>query len=170
MNFTKPMRIPQKLNTSLYFYIFVILFIIVTSHEHSTAATHGSVTFTWQANPTEENVVGYRLYYGPISRLDSSGRNKLQFSYEYCIDFTEYQRCRGKNYANCEDLGTDVLECTGLYHTTPECTLSQLTGRNYFALTAYNNLGESAYTQELQYNGPIQKPDIPLAIISLLLN
>lgn len=108
------------------------------------------VSFTWQANPIEDNVIGYRLYYGS-SRFDSNGVLKKGFSYDYYIDFADSVRCiagsGGKT--SCELLGTDKLHCEGLNESYPRCTVSDLHGRLYFALTAYNAQNESSYTSEL---------------------
>lgn len=164
------MQAPKKIKIS--FILCATFFLIFTSYRQSVAATDGSVTFTWKANPPEENVTGYRLYYGPNSRFFYNGLKKHDFSYKYCINFATSQRCSGENYTNCKDLGSEILKCNGLYRTTPECTLSKLSGINYFSLTAYNNLGESAYTKELQYDvqndGPTTKPAITFALSLLL--
>jgi hypothetical protein len=100
------------------------------------------VTFSWQANPPEDAIVGYRLYYGPSSRLTGG-------SYQYYIDFTDWQRCPvAGDEADCQPL-EDAATCEGLSQEYPVCTIHDLAGKLYFAMTAYNNSAESGYTGEL---------------------
>jgi len=108
-----------------------------------------NISFKWKANPSSENIVGYKLYYGKKSRFDANGSLKSNFKYDYCVDFTELIRCSGSNYSNCVDLGSAQLECQNLYTATPQCTLKNLKGKKYFSLTAYNYQNESSFTKEL---------------------
>jgi len=115
------------------------------------ASTAGAgVTFTWQANPPEDYVIGYRLYYGPESRYRNSGALKANFSYAYYIDFLEFKRCIADGTdANCQDLSASDFQCANLYGEAPQCTVNNLQGLLYFALTAYNAQAESGFTPEL---------------------
>ncbi len=116
----------------------------------SSAAAADKVTFSWRANPLRDNVIGYRLYAGPSSRFVSSGVTKADFNYGYYIDFTESQRCQlTASGPVCETFTSDEVACVGLYGETPKCTLNNLEGRYYFAMTAYNAQAESDYTGEL---------------------
>ena len=135
----------------------IILFVFVSSLFLSASSVVGStnekISFAWQPNPANENIVGYRLYYGKSSRFDSSGKQKTNFQYDYCVDFAELVRCSGNNFSNCEDLGPAQLNCENLYSETPKCTLTNLGGNKYFALTVYDNQQESAFTKELSKFG-----------------
>ncbi len=114
------------------------------------AGQNSDITFKWKANPSDENIVGYKLYYGNKSRFNANGSEKASFQYDYCIDFAELVRCSGTNYSSCVDLGIAQLDCENLYTATPKCTLKNLKGNNYFTLTAYNNQKESGFSDELQ--------------------
>jgi len=118
---------------------------------HCAAAPSPSkITFKWKANPPQEFVAGYRLYYGSQSRLESNGMPKSNFSYTYCIDFTEQVRCQGPDFTSCENLSAAELQCENLFSENPQCTVSNLSGELYFAMTAYTNSAESSYTYELK--------------------
>lgn len=109
------------------------------------------VTFSWEANPPEDYVLGYRLYYGTSSRFGADGMPKTSFSYDYYIDFFHSERCLADGTAgDCERLDLTELKCEDLYNQTPRCTVANLPGQKYFfAMTAYNADTESGYTQEL---------------------
>lgn len=109
------------------------------------------VTFSWQANPPEDYVLGYRLYYGLSSRFGDDGLPKPNFSYQYYIDFFHSERCVADGSGtNCERLDLADLQCEDLYNQTPRCTVANLPGQRYFfAMTAYNVETESGYTHEL---------------------
>ena len=108
-------------------------------------------TFSWQANPPEDYVLGYRLYYGTVSRYRDDGLPKANFSYAYYIDFFHSERCVADGTGtNCERLDLSELRCEDLYQESPRCTVFNLPGEKYFfAMTAYNAEAESGYTQEL---------------------
>ena len=109
-----------------------------------------TVSFSWQANPPDDYVIGYRLYYGSTSRFDSNGRPKANFFYDYYIDFSDFERCDpGGTGTVCEMLNLDQVECENLSGDFPRCTLYNLQGLLYFAMTAYNTQEESDYTLEL---------------------
>ncbi len=109
------------------------------------------VVFSWRANPQDDNVIGYRLYYGPDSRYDRSGHLKAGFSYSYYLDFANSQRCRPtKSGQVCELYRDSEVSCEGLNTETPKCTLYGLGGYKYFTMTAYNSQAESPYTIELK--------------------
>ena len=106
------------------------------------------VSFSWHANPIEDEVIGYRLYYGEESRFAAG-------NYDYYIDFTSWQRCpAGRGGLGCEPLPGDTVTCQDLFRETPQCTVHDLQGRLYFAMTAYNTQAESDYTQELKFISP----------------
>lgn len=108
------------------------------------------VSFSWRANPLEDNVLGYRLYYGSSSRFDTGGIVKSGFSYASYLDFTDSQRCQlTESGPVCETYTADEVQCEGLYGETPKCTLYNLQGTYYFTMTAYNAQAESDYTGEL---------------------
>jgi hypothetical protein len=121
---------------------------LVTVHPISAHALK-QISFSWQANPPEEYVLGYRLYYGKSSRFTSDGVPKANFSYEYYIDLFQSERCTATG-SWCEPLDTTELQCDGQQSETPRCTLFNLQDqRLFFALTAYSAETESGYTQEL---------------------
>ena len=102
------------------------------------------ITFSWRANPVEDEVVGYRLYYGQESRLTGG-------QYEHYIDFTSSESCPANTSGyGCEPLTDDAVSCEDLFRETPKCSVNNLPGGLYFAMTAYNAQAESDYTHELQ--------------------
>ncbi|GEM_PF-927444 len=142
---------------------FLLFFLVLLAGGLPSALAAQDVTFSWRANPPQDNVIGYRLYYGPESRFDASGRLKAGFHYQEFIDFTEFERCDGADPLSCDALSTAEVQCEGLYGDTPRCTVSGLSGPLYFAMTAYNAQAESSYTRELQLQPPIAQasPSIP---------
>ena len=135
----------------VFFFLFISLFgWLPFEGAFSRAAAADKVTFSWRANPLEDNVIGYRLYAGPSSRFVSAGVTKSNFSYGFYIDFADSQRCQlTASGPVCETYTSDEVSCVGLYGETPKCTLNNLEGRYYFAMTAYNAQAESDYTGEL---------------------
>ena len=120
------------------------------------------VSFSWRANPVEDEIVGYRLYYGQESRLAAS-------SYEYYIDFTSWERCpAGQDGFGCEPLPADAVTCQDLFLETPTCTVFDLQDRLYFAMTAYNAIAESDYTQEVSVLIDKNGNQIPVARLAVL--
>ncbi len=116
-----------------------------------SALAADQVSFSWRANPQSDNVIGYRLYYGPESRFAAGGVTKSGFNYTYYLDFTDSQRCRLTDSGPvCETYSDSDVYCEGLYGETPKCTLYNLEGKYYFTMTAYNAQAESDYTTELK--------------------
>jgi len=132
------------------------------------AAPLGGATFQWQANQAEEYVTGYRLYYGPQSRFKSDGTLKVNFSYPQYIDLTEMTRCSGSDYSSCEILSSTDLQCINYSSATPSCTVNNLNGTLYFAMTAYSNTAESGYTQEIKFSNSADSKNL-IPIINMLL-
>jgi len=131
------------------FLVAVLSFFLLST---SSAYAHGVeyASFSWQANPPEDNVIGYRLYYASESRFNPNQTLKTDFSYDYYIDFAESKRCVDDGTeTDCQDLSDDDFQCNNLYGDTPLCTIYQLKGVQYFAMTAYNAQVESGFTQEL---------------------
>ena len=107
-----------------------------------------AVSFLWQANPPEEEVLGYRLYYGTSSRYVVGG-------YAQYIDFGSLQRCPADGHGlGCVPLGTDAVTCENLYRDSPKCTVNDLSGHLFFAMTAYNATSEGEYSAEVEYVPP----------------
>ena len=144
----------------------VVCFLLVpffVSADLSPAQAVEGITFSWSANPVEDEVVGYRLYYGPESRF-SGGH------YEYYIDFTYSESCPADtNGYGCEPLAADAVTCEDLFLETPKCTVNGLSGGLYFAMTAYNAQAESDYTNELHTSVSPQKLAVLQQVYSLLL-
>ncbi len=114
----------------------------------SSVQAGDGVTFSWHANPGEDDILGYRLYYGTESRFTAGG-------YDYYIDFTSWQRCPANgDGSDCEPLPDNGVSCENLYQDYPTCTVYNLRGHLYFAMTAYSAQEESGYTQELDYISP----------------
>lgn len=124
------------------------------------------ITFSWSANPVEDEVVGYRLYYGKDSRF--TGGN-----YDRYIDFTSLESCPADtNGYGCEPLAANAVSCEDLFRESPKCTVNGLSGGLYFAMTAYTSQEESDYTNELKSDdnsAPSQKVAVLQQIYSLLL-
>lgn len=149
-------------------YIAVACFLVTSVFLATPIMAASSVTFSWLANPPEENVIGYRLYYGSQSRYNSDGSYKEDFSYPQYIDFMDQVRCFGTDYSSCEPLSSQDLQCEELYSETPRCTVYGLNGTLYFAMTACTNTAESGFTAELKSATPQQLQSI-VQIIDLLL-
>lgn len=140
--------LPENLGSFLVF--FLVFFLSIFSVSSIKAHAADEVTFSWQANPSEDYVLGYRLYYGAESRFNSDGTLKPDFYYDYYLDFTEFVRCPGNSDGTgCDDLSDEDVQCEDLDGDTPSCTIYNLYGRLFFAMTAYNAQAESDYTQEL---------------------
>lgn len=102
-------------------------------------------SFSWQPNPATDEVVGYRLYYGSSSRSVTGG-------YDYYIELNSGQRCpAGGNGFGCEPLPAGALSCQNLFRDNPTCTVYNLPGHVYLAMTACNAWSESAYTHEVAF-------------------
>lgn len=140
----------KVINSSSIVMLLCIAVSVVMYCETAFAGKSENISFKWKANPSSENIVGYKLYYGKKSRFNTNGSLKANFQYDYCVDFTELLRCSGTNYSNCAKLGLAQLDCDNLYTATPQCTLKNVKEKNYFALTAYNHKNESGFTNELQ--------------------
>lgn len=120
-----------------------LLVALLVSADLSPAQAAKGITFSWLANPVEDEIVGYRLYYGPESRFTAG-------HYDRYIDFTSLQSCpAGTNGYGCEPLTDNAVSCKDLFRETPKCTVKVGSGDWYFALTAYNAQAESDYTKEL---------------------
>jgi hypothetical protein len=116
----------------------------------SFASATDQATFSWRANPQSDDVVGYRLYLGSQSRFDEHGLVKQNFSYASYLDFTGSKRCALTDSGPvCETYTEAEVDCEGMNGATPSCTLHNLAGKYYFAMTAYNAQAESDYTAEL---------------------
>ena len=139
---------------SLLYLLFAVFFGfagVVSAHADDT------ITFAWRANPDGDEVIGYRLYYGsesrftydPVERLTVSSNLKTDFSYEYYLDFTSWQRCPADmDGLGCEPLPDDMVTCKNLYQDNPVCTITGLSDQLYFTMTAYNAWTESGYSEE----------------------
>ncbi len=156
--------------------LFLLCFLLFcgTGGGVSVAEASRPVTFSWRANPQDDNVVGYRLYYGPDSRFERGGHVKAGFSYSYYLDFATSQRCRPtKSGPVCEQYRGNEVRCEGLNTEAPKCTLYGLGGYKYFTMTAYNAQAESPYTRELKsYLGEGTPPAVGTlrAIYTILLH
>ena len=118
----------------------------------AVAWASNQATFSWHANPSDNNIKGYRLYCGIRSRFDVNGQLKTGFSYSYYLDFSTSQRCRlTKSGSICRQYSDKEVHCEGLNGETPKCTLYGLSGYKYFTMTAYNDREESSYTSELKF-------------------
>ena len=149
---TLPLLSGPRVFRGVVFFVLCCCVLYGTGGGVSVAQASGQVTFSWCANPQDENVVGYRLYYGPTSRYDGTGHLKSGFSYDYYLDFATSQRCRiTKSDPVCKQYADSEVRCQGLSTEKPRCTLYGLVGGyKYFTMTAYNAQAESAYTKELK--------------------
>jgi len=149
---TLPSLSGPRMFGGVVFFVFCFFVLGGTGSGVSAAQASEQVTFSWRANPQDDNVVGYRLYYGSGSRYDGGGHLKSGFSYDYYLDFATSQRCRTtKSGPVCEQYRDNEVRCEGLNTETPTCTLYGLVGGyKYFTMTAYNAQAESAYTKELK--------------------
>lgn len=121
----------------------------VSASASSVQAGEG-VSFSWRANPVEDQIIGYRLYLGQESRYDEENQLKMNFSYDYYVDLTSWEYCPADSDGyGCNPLPDDAVSCVDLFQENPKCTIHDLQDWSYFALTAYNAQEESDYTQEL---------------------
>ena len=127
-----------------------------------------SVTFSWLANPSDENVLGYHLYYCTQSRFNTDNSAKQNFAYSHVIDLNNGILCRGPQYSDCENLDAGELQCDNLYGESPTCTLSGLEGNLHFAMTAYSSSAESEYTSELKWTDAQKEAFITMINMLLL--
>ncbi len=131
--------------------LLIICFVLWGSVISVTAFAADQATFSWRANPQDEAVVGYRLYYGSFSRYDAAGLLKADFNYDFYLDFVEEEVCSLTSAGPvCEPYSDAQVQCEDLAGEQPKCTLYGLTDIKYFAMTAYNYEEESPYTQELK--------------------
>jgi len=146
-----PSFLRPQFSGGIIFFLFVsLLCCLGIDGDCSSAYAADQVTFSWRANPQSDDVVGYRLYLGSASRFDGSGFVKQDFSYASYLDFTDSQRCvLTDSDPVCETYSVAEVDCEGIYGETPSCTLYNLEGQYYFAMTAYNAQAESDYTAEL---------------------
>ena len=136
-------RFSRKIYAILTATILVMAFLVCAGVAPVNAGE--GVSFSWRANPVEDEIVGYRLYYGNMSRFVAG-------NYDFYIDFTTLQRCPASNNGSeCEPLPDDAVTCQDLFRDNPHCTVYDLQGSVYLAMTAYNAQTESDYTQELNY-------------------
>jgi len=151
----------EKNTLTLNLVAFVILVLSCFRSQPAAAA----IAFSWHANPTQDEIVGYRLYYGRQSRTVTDG-------YEQYIDFGSMRRCPADgNDLLCAPLDEHAVTCQDLYRSEPQCIVHDLTGPLYFAITAYNASDESEYSLELTNVSavPVPKALILQRIYSILL-
>ena len=123
--------------------LFCILLVFFSLSVAVTAWAGQDVTFSWRANPVEDGVIGYRLYMGEVSR--STGT-----SYPYYVDFGSWELCFLQNGDSvCDPLPDYAVSCQDLDREIPTCTLHDIEGDLYYAMTAYSSTAESDFTQEL---------------------
>jgi hypothetical protein len=120
-------------------------------------------TFSWRANPQDDAILGYRLYYGSNSRYDTAGHLKSDFNYDFYLDFAEEEVCRLTDSGPvCGPYNASLVQCENLAGERPRCTLHNLSGWKHFTMTAYNAAAESLYTTELKaYFDPSQPYSSP---------
>ncbi len=130
---------------SIFFLCLSGVFLVTNAH----AVDHA--TFSWRANPQDDVVIGYRLYYGSSSRYDATGHPKSAFNYDFYLDFVEEEVCRVTSSGPvCAPYDESLVHCENLAGEHPRCTLHNLSGWKYFTMTAYNAAAESPYTTELK--------------------
>jgi len=122
----------------------------------SNVQAEGEISFSWSANPVEDQIIGYRLYLGQESRYDAENQLKMNFSYDYYIDFTSWEYCPadGDGYG-CAPLPDGAVSCVDLFQENPKCTIQNSQNWSFFTLTAYNSQEESDYTPELNLQNDV---------------
>ncbi len=144
----------------LFLFCFSILFLTVFTTFDSCSAAE--VMLAWTANDPIEKVVGYRIYYGQVSRLDLNQQFKENFQYDFVIDLNSKYRCTpGSPPRNCLNVA-DQLDCSDLSGSEITCTYSGLDPDSayYFTITAFNDRVESDYCHEEYYETPADKAPV----------
>ncbi len=149
-------------------YIAVACLLVTSIFMATPIMAASSVTFSWLANPSDENVLGYHLYYCTQSRFNEDSSTKQDFAYSRLIDLNNGILCLGPQYSECQNLDSSQLECENLYGENPKCTLSGLDGTLHFAMTAYSSSAESGYTAELTWTDAQKKAFITMLNLLLL--
>jgi len=149
---TRPSLTEFRLVAGIVVFLLCYFFLCDAGGGVAVAWASNQATFSWHANPSDNNIKGYRLYCGIRSRFDVNGQLKTGFSYSYYLDFSTSQRCRlTKSGSICRQYSDKEVHCEGLNGETPKCTLYGLSGYKYFTMTAYNDREESSYTSELKF-------------------
>ena len=131
--------------------IFLVLVNILSAviFSSSFASENNGTTFEWRPNPSNEKIIGYRLYYGNTSRYNSKGNLKSKFKYDSYIDFSSGKLCAGNNFKKCKDMTSSDFKCSKDITGKTKCTIFNIKGNKYFSLTAYNFIKESNYSKEI---------------------
>ena len=113
-------RFRKKLRKNILLWVGTILFIFIGFWSLSGESFAATCSFQWSPNPPEEDVLGYKLYYGATSRNDAGF-----IQYDYVIDV-----------GNVSSYVISALEPGTMY---------------YFAITAFNAVGEGEWCDEVSY-------------------
>lgn len=154
-------------HTSRLLLFITTIIAVITFNGYSNRAFAADVSFCWHPNSVYENVLGYRLYYGSSSRFQSNGSLKSNFSYDYYIDFNFAQKCSIATNI-CTPLTSKDYSCSDLGSSSPLCTVHNLSGTNYFTLTAYNMFGMSPYSQEIAISSSTVSPTVSFNILTYI--
>lgn len=129
----------------------ISLFFLTLLFPHLCLAV--DVSLGWTANAPEENVQGYKVYMGTLSRYDDNQQLKDNFHYEYVVDLETKLSCSLPDMDNCEQLSDNELNCADLDKENPICTFLDLEEDTtfYFTATAFNDISESDYSDEAAY-------------------
>jgi len=120
-------KTPHKITVKIIFFLALFIFFI----PHFTQAAQ--VNFTWRANPSADNVLGYKLYYGKKTACGDS--SFCQFGGQSST----------KGFSPTDILVTDLSD-----PNNPSYNLDGLDEGDWcFRLTAYNETGESNPTPAL---------------------
>lgn len=167
-------RLSQDRKKNQYLIVNIVIAVLLVTFFAATTQAAEPLTFSWLANPADDYIVGYKLYYGSDSRYDANGQLIADFVYDGYYDFGTMERCTIEgDQVFCRYFDQEDADCQDLFGEQPTCTITQQSDQEYFTLTAYNSESESDYTVELYSSlGPDKKVMVGLlmAYRTLLLN
>lgn len=134
-----------------------------------------SISFTWDPN-IEENLVGYKLYYGKQSRFDESLDPEARTAELTKKNCNGNQKCIDSWLNYCTDPADQMCDYDWFDYddnidikNMVECTITLPVGTYFFAVTAYDDKFESKFSKELTQTIEFNAPGIPLNLNGIII-